>query len=86
VLAQLADEGVTRLLVEGGPQVWRAFASEGLADEIVLFRAGAAAGGPPEATAALAAALAPRLDLAFAEGRRFGADSMTILRVLSSAA
>jgi diaminohydroxyphosphoribosylaminopyrimidine deaminase/5-amino-6-(5-phosphoribosylamino)uracil reductase len=85
-LAQLADEGVTRLLVEGGPQVWRAFASEGLADEIVLFRAGAAAGGTPEATAALAAALAPRLDLAFAEGRRFGADSMTILRVLSSAA
>ncbi len=40
ILAQLAGRGITRLLVEGGPDVWRAFAAAGFDDEIALFVAG----------------------------------------------
>ena len=43
VCEALVAEGVTRLLVEGGPTLWRAFAQAGLADEVLLFRAGMAA-------------------------------------------
>lgn len=39
----LADLGYTRLLVEGGPRLWRSFAAAGLADEAALFVAGQAA-------------------------------------------
>ena len=38
LLEKLAEIGVTRLLVEGGPGVWRAFVRHGLFDEVVLFR------------------------------------------------
>ncbi|MGD9667608.1 MAG: bifunctional diaminohydroxyphosphoribosylaminopyrimidine deaminase/5-amino-6-(5-phosphoribosylamino)uracil reductase RibD [Hyphomicrobiaceae bacterium] len=44
LLERLAEIGVTRLLVEGGPSVWRAFARHGLFDEVILFRARDAAG------------------------------------------
>lgn len=40
ILVQLAGRGITRLLVEGGPAVWRAFAEAGFDDEIALFVAG----------------------------------------------
>ena len=36
----LVGEGITRLLVEGGPTVWRAFFAAGLVDEVVVYRAG----------------------------------------------
>ncbi len=48
VCEALVAEGVTRLLVEGGPTLWRAFAQAGLADEVLLFRAGMAAAGPTD--------------------------------------
>ena len=35
----LVANGITRLLVEGGPLTWRAFADAGLIDEAVLFHA-----------------------------------------------
>ncbi|MCP4934604.1 MAG: bifunctional diaminohydroxyphosphoribosylaminopyrimidine deaminase/5-amino-6-(5-phosphoribosylamino)uracil reductase RibD [bacterium] len=38
LLANVADEGVTRLLVEGGPHVWRSFLEAGVVDEIVHFQ------------------------------------------------
>ena len=37
ILEALASGGTTRLLVEGGPSVWRSFANAGLVDEVVLF-------------------------------------------------
>ncbi len=37
-LRALAERGITRLLVEGGPSVARAFFESGLADEILLFQ------------------------------------------------
>ena len=43
VLEQLAADGATRLLVEGGPAIWRAFAKAGLVDEVALFVAGSQA-------------------------------------------
>jgi len=38
-MEELVARGVTRLLVEGGPVVWRAFDRIGLVDEVVMFRA-----------------------------------------------
>lgn len=43
VMEALVARGITRLLVEGGPTVWRAFADAGLVDEVVLFMAEATA-------------------------------------------
>lgn len=40
VLERLAGKGLTRLLVEGGPETWQAFLAAGLVDEAVIFRAG----------------------------------------------
>lgn len=37
LLAALAAKGLTRLLVEGGAKIWRAFAGTGNVDEIVAF-------------------------------------------------
>jgi diaminohydroxyphosphoribosylaminopyrimidine deaminase/5-amino-6-(5-phosphoribosylamino)uracil reductase len=37
VLARLSDEGITRLMVEGGPRVAASFAAADLVDEIVLL-------------------------------------------------
>ncbi|MGI9385425.1 MAG: bifunctional diaminohydroxyphosphoribosylaminopyrimidine deaminase/5-amino-6-(5-phosphoribosylamino)uracil reductase RibD [Methyloligellaceae bacterium] len=44
VLAQLAERGITRLMVEGGPSVARAFLDADLVDEAVLFVGHAPAG------------------------------------------
>jgi diaminohydroxyphosphoribosylaminopyrimidine deaminase/5-amino-6-(5-phosphoribosylamino)uracil reductase len=38
VLKALAEQGITRILVEGGPQVAGAFAASGLVDEMALLR------------------------------------------------
>ena len=38
VLEQLVAEGITRLLVEGGPTLWRAFLDAGLADEVYMYQ------------------------------------------------
>jgi diaminohydroxyphosphoribosylaminopyrimidine deaminase / 5-amino-6-(5-phosphoribosylamino)uracil reductase len=47
VLKRLAEEGVTRLLVEGGPRVARAFLDAGLVDEVAVFRGRALAASEP---------------------------------------
>lgn len=39
VMEALVQNGVTRLLVEGGPTMWRAFDRANLVDEVVLFQA-----------------------------------------------
>ena len=83
-LAELAGQGITRLLVEGGPSVWRAFAAAGLADEVVVFAAGAARDGGMN-PAALAARYAPGLDLALTSERRAGADRLAMFRVRPAA-
>jgi len=39
VMEALVQHGVTRLLVEGGPTIWRAFDRANLVDEVVMFHA-----------------------------------------------
>ena len=46
VLKALADRGITRLLVEGGPTLAASFVAAGLADEAVFFQAAAVLSGP----------------------------------------
>jgi diaminohydroxyphosphoribosylaminopyrimidine deaminase/5-amino-6-(5-phosphoribosylamino)uracil reductase len=74
----LAERGITRLLVEGGPTLWRAIADAGLVDEVHLFMAGAEASGP-EALAALNRVL-PGARLRFADRRRIGDDQLIVYR------
>lgn len=60
LLAGLAESGVTRLLVEGGPTTWRWFAKSGLVDEVIAFIGafnGRDAGGLERATALVSAQL-----------------------------
>lgn len=67
VLTALAQHGITRLLVEGGPRVHASFLKSGMADLLHLFRAPMllGAGGKPAIGAAWQADLvsAPRLTL-----------------------
>jgi diaminohydroxyphosphoribosylaminopyrimidine deaminase / 5-amino-6-(5-phosphoribosylamino)uracil reductase len=75
ILEALAASGVTRLLVEGGPTVWRAFAQSGLVDEVVLFVAGPGASDPH----ALAARHLGSLPLTLKDRREIGKDTMWTL-------
>jgi diaminohydroxyphosphoribosylaminopyrimidine deaminase/5-amino-6-(5-phosphoribosylamino)uracil reductase len=75
VLEDLVAHGITRLLVEGGPTVWRAFDRAGLVDEVVLFQGGGPTRVPPEqALARYLPQFAPRV----VETRPVGADMMYV--------
>lgn len=86
VAESLVAQGITRLLVEGGPRTWRAFAAAGLADEVIVFRAGA----ENDAAALLAspaipepneiASFLPGLSLKLTDVRRVGNDAMLTYR------
>ncbi|MFN3867749.1 MAG: bifunctional diaminohydroxyphosphoribosylaminopyrimidine deaminase/5-amino-6-(5-phosphoribosylamino)uracil reductase RibD [Hyphomicrobiaceae bacterium] len=82
ILERLAADGITRLLVEGGPGLWSAFARHGLYDEAVLFHARRVASvgvGESEARRALAA-VAGIADLDLAERRHLDGDDMLVFR------
>lgn len=74
----LAARNVTRLLVEGGPAVWRSFARAGFVDEAIVFQArdgdDRAADRPPPS------AFLPGVDVTLAASRKVGADDMMIFR------
>jgi len=71
VMEALIERGVTRLLVEGGPAIWRAFAAAGLADEVALFMAGSSA----EAAATALAAHLGDTPFALIDQRALGPDT-----------
>lgn len=82
VLENLAAQGITRLLVEGGQRLWQAFVRAGLYDEIVLFHAGGAS-HPAPAEAAARAALTRAIgifDAALVTRRDIGGDDMLLFR------
>ncbi|MGZ9103506.1 MAG: bifunctional diaminohydroxyphosphoribosylaminopyrimidine deaminase/5-amino-6-(5-phosphoribosylamino)uracil reductase RibD [Rhodoplanes sp.] len=81
VLEMLAARGITRLLVEGGPKVWRSFADAGLIDDVALFMA-----GPPDAQKAAFALQhhLGRLTLQKTDCRPVGSDTMWRLRPTSA--
>jgi diaminohydroxyphosphoribosylaminopyrimidine deaminase/5-amino-6-(5-phosphoribosylamino)uracil reductase len=82
VAEQLVARGITRLLVEGGATVWRAFARAALLDEVVLFQARV----PNRLRIAPSAALhtleryLPGVRLRFSAQRQVGADDMLVFR------
>lgn len=78
VMEVLVARGITRLLVEGGPKTWRAFADAAFVDEVVLYMAPQPDGGDvSEAVArtALFRRLGP-LSLTLFEQRRLGPDTL----------
>ncbi len=83
-LKALATRDVTRLLVEGGPATWRAFAEAGVVDEVVLFHAEPHRAAPlteRQARAAVAHYLS-EVPLVMRERRRLDADTMWRLRTV----
>lgn len=79
VCEALVAEGITRLLVEGGPVMWRAFATAGFVDEVFCYRGLRTdlAGGAPGALADLAA-LSPAHAFELVESRQVGSDGLYI--------
>ncbi|MFO7297708.1 MAG: bifunctional diaminohydroxyphosphoribosylaminopyrimidine deaminase/5-amino-6-(5-phosphoribosylamino)uracil reductase RibD [Pseudomonadota bacterium] len=78
VTEALAARNVTRLLVEGGPAIWRSFARACFVDEVIAFQARAEqtreANRPPPS------AYLPGLDLTLVARQEVGADVMMIYR------
>lgn len=79
VCEALVAEGITRLLVEGGPTLWRAFASAGFVDEVLCYRAlrGDVDSGIAGARADLAA-LSPAHTFDLVERLQIGADGLYV--------
>jgi diaminohydroxyphosphoribosylaminopyrimidine deaminase / 5-amino-6-(5-phosphoribosylamino)uracil reductase len=82
VAEELVARGITRLLVEGGATIWRAFARSGLLDEVVLFQARAPDGLSVAASTARNALerYLPGVRLRFSAQRQVGADDMLVFR------
>jgi diaminohydroxyphosphoribosylaminopyrimidine deaminase/5-amino-6-(5-phosphoribosylamino)uracil reductase len=78
VMERLVEQGVTRLLVEGGPATWGAFSRAGLIDEAVLFRARSAS-EPADALATLQRYIATD-SLELFDERAIGGDDMVAFR------
>lgn len=79
----LVGEGITRLLVEGGPSLWKSFAQAGLVDEVRLFQSrpdAASTTGQSSDSGDFLGSLLPGLDLTAVDRRRLGPDDMTTLR------
>lgn len=75
VLAFLAGEGINRLLVEGGPKVWRTFLTAQLVDEVVVFRQGSA-----PVTGDMIGAYGPADGFALTSVAGIGGDRMSVYR------
>ena len=76
MLADLADRGVARLMVEGGTRTTTAFLTAGLVDELQVVVAPLAVGDP--AAPRLVAAPVDRMELA--EVRRVGDCALLVYR------
>lgn len=79
VTEALVGTGISRLLVEGGPAIWRAFFSSGLVDEVVVYGARDyhRAGNAETAGRVLAATGAP-MSFALVEAQPVGEDGLYI--------
>jgi len=81
VTEALVGCGITRLLVEGGPGIWRAFFVSGLVDEVVVYRAGgydAARGIAPGSILRELAPFAAPMSFSLLEQQRVGDDGLYI--------
>ncbi|MEQ1669973.1 MAG: dihydrofolate reductase family protein, partial [Hyphomicrobium sp.] len=78
VVEELVARGITRLLVEGGPGMWRSFAHASLVDEVVLYMAADPARGTANesrARKALQHQIGP-VELSLAETRPLEPDTL----------
>lgn len=81
LLDSLAANGITRLLVEGGPTVWMAFLAAGFVDEVCVVTAPTPAAGPTHAVIdGLQAPFFDRYGLKPAGSRHLGADMLCTWR------
>lgn len=80
IMEALVARGITRLLVEGGPAIWRGFANAALADEVVLYMAGSPS--DDDAEAAMGRWVGD-LGMTAVERRTIGADTMWRYRRLA---
>ncbi len=85
VLEKLVEEGITRLLVEGGPTLWSSFLDAGLADEVYMYQrvdATIAAAGAAEGASATLERLRPGAGthLELAAIRDIGPDRLYLFR------
>jgi diaminohydroxyphosphoribosylaminopyrimidine deaminase / 5-amino-6-(5-phosphoribosylamino)uracil reductase len=80
VTEALVGQGVTRLLVEGGPTVWRAFFTSGLVDEVVVYHAGGYHGAQDaaETVRSRLAAFAAPMSFSLIEAQPIGTDGLYI--------
>lgn len=78
LLAVLAGQGMTRVLVEGGPKTWRAFLDAGVVDEAVVYQASATA--RTIAATTIQARWLSGAPLALADQRRIGEDQELMFR------
>jgi diaminohydroxyphosphoribosylaminopyrimidine deaminase/5-amino-6-(5-phosphoribosylamino)uracil reductase len=84
-LAMLAERGMTRVLVEGGPTMWRVFAEANLIDEVVVFQAGDV--GPLDrARGVVTRYLGDHADVILQEHRPVGGDTVWRWRALAAVA
>ena len=75
----LAGQGITRVLVEGGPAVWDSFIRAGLYDRLLLYRSPRVAGHGPAAFANYTIdSIGPALGLRAAGRRELGQDLLEI--------
>ena len=80
IMEALVARGITRLLVEGGPAIWRSLADASFADEIVLYMAG----HPSDRDAKLAVMRwVGDLGMTAVERRTIGSDTMWRYRRLA---
>jgi diaminohydroxyphosphoribosylaminopyrimidine deaminase/5-amino-6-(5-phosphoribosylamino)uracil reductase len=82
VAEELVARGITRLLVEGGATVWRAFSRAALIDEVVLFHARPPDGArvTPDAALATLERYLPEARPRFSAQRPAGSDDMLVFR------
>ena len=82
VMETLVAEGITRLLIEGGPATWRAFSDAGLIDEAVLLHARGRGGAGLEEAAAAATLerYVATTNLQVFDHRTVGGDDMMVFR------
>jgi len=80
VMETLVARGITRLLVEGGPRVWRGFADRALVDEVALYIAGGALRMDAREAQNSAARWLGDIPLQLTETRSLGPDRLWRLR------
>lgn len=80
IMEALVAEGITRLLVEGGPAMWRAFSDASLVDEVALFHArGQASFEAAKAVSSLGRYIDPR-GMVCTDHRHLAADDLLVFR------